>query len=93
MGGMSMGGPSPPSDDTPGTPVDTGSTGAPGRPQGGEPSAEAQKSSGDLEQLAPLGSQPTIYGPKAKVYSGSVSFTAVLRGGGAAPAADGAPAP
>ncbi len=91
MGGMSLGGPAPPSDDKPSTPVDGG--GGSGGPAGGstEAAAETQKSSGDLEQLAPLGAMPMIYGPGAKVYSGTVRFTAVLRGG-AKPSDQGAPA-
>lgn len=88
---MSLGGPAPPSDDKPSAPADGGS--GSGGPAGGntEAAAETQKSSGDLEQLAPLGSMPVIYGPGAKVYSGTVRFTAVLRGG-AKPEDQGAPA-
>jgi type IV pilus assembly protein PilM len=92
MGGMSLGGPAPPSDDKPSVPVDSG--GGSGAPAGGsaDQAAEVQKSSGDLEQLAPLGSLPVIYGPGAKVFSGTVRFTAVLRGGAARTAEEGAPA-
>jgi hypothetical protein len=72
--------------------VDSG--GGSGAPAGGsaDQAAEVQKSSGDLEQLAPLGSLPVIYGPGAKVFSGTVRFTAVLRGGAARTAEEGAPA-
>ncbi|NBX26469.1 MAG: hypothetical protein EBQ99_10570 [Planctomycetes bacterium] len=73
--------------------MDTGSgSGAPSGGGSGDQAAEVQKSSGDLEQLAPLGSLPVIYGPGAKVYSGSVRFTAVLRGGAAKAGEQGAPA-
>ena len=92
MGGMSLGGPVPPSDDKPAIPADGGSSDGPAGPgPGTEQAAETQKSSGDLEQLAPIGASPLLYGPGAKVFSGTVRFTVVLRGG-AKPAEGGAPA-
>lgn len=89
-----MGGPAPGGDktasDTP--PADETPSG-PAGPTGGGTSADVQKTSGDLDALAPLGSAPPLYGPGAVVFNGSVSFTVTLRGPVAPDAAAGEAGP
>jgi type IV pilus assembly protein PilM len=79
LGGMSLGGPNPGEDPTP--PEMGGEQPSGTGPSGPPNAAEVQKTTGDLEALAPLGSPPPVYGPGARVYSGTVTFKVVLRGG------------
>jgi len=82
-----MGGPPVADEGASSRPPPTEETSAPSQPVD-------QPSSRDLEQLAPLGSSPSIYGLRAKVYPATVRFTAELRGTEAKPAEGGeAPQP
>jgi type IV pilus assembly protein PilM len=55
-----------------------------------EKQAEEQKMSNDIEQLAPLEAQGPLFGPKATVYRGKISFRLRVRDAAAAPADAGA---
>jgi hypothetical protein len=49
-------------------------------------SREEEKQSTDLEQVAPLDMQGSVFGPKATVYRGEITFRVRLRDGAAKPA-------
>ena len=51
---------------------------------------EEKDLSGDLDQFAPLDMPQGIFGPKAIVYRGEISFRVKLRDGAAKPAEEGA---
>jgi hypothetical protein len=49
-------------------------------------SREEEKQSTDLEQIAPLDMQGSVFGPTATVYRGEITFRVRLRDGAAKPA-------
>jgi hypothetical protein len=65
-----------------------------GEPEGPKaedgPKPEEKDLSGDLDQFAPLEGAPGVFGPKAVVYRGEISFRVKLRDGAAKPAEEGA---
>jgi hypothetical protein len=61
---------------------DTGSSSAKPAAQ----TREEEKQSTDLEQVAPLDLQASVFGPNASVYRGEITFRVRLRDGAAKPA-------
>jgi hypothetical protein len=80
--GLSKGMGSSGSDPLPTEVEDTGSSSAKPAAQ----TREEEKQSTDLEQIAPLDLQASVFGPKATVYRGEITFRVRLRDGAAKPA-------